>query len=318
MNTPSADIPLQPGDIIGGRYRVIQAVGEGPLDRLYEAQDVHLHERVIVRVMRPVPAGDANRVRMFEEQVHSLRVAENDRSIRLLELSRDDDLGHFAAICNRENRSIPEVLALMSGVDGFEAPPAPPPIPVDGFRFPSSKSQVELESLDPPGAPPAKELEQPRYARPNRPKRLDTLELDSPHISRSTGPRPAMSFKRHVDWGQLLRRLGTAVLALALVGAGVWGYLNWRSGSGTTARDSSDTGPTVMAPQREVQILFEVSPKRARMRINGKLAPGHSILVPESDTAFEVRFEAPGHASRSVKVVPNRNRTVLVVLSRKP
>jgi len=317
MPHPPPDAPLQPGDIVGGRYRVIQAVGQGPLDRLYEAQDVHLHERVVVRVARQPKASDADHVRRFEDQARALGVSEDDRSIRLLELSRDDDLGHFAAISNKESRPLPEVLALLAGVDGNEAQPAPPAIRTNDYRFPSSQSQVELESLEPPAAPAAQTRAQPRFAQPRRPKKLETLELDAPRISRSTRPRPAMAGRRPRGWARPLRRAGVVLLILVGVGVAVYLYQS-RAGRPAAPRNAADEGDgamTVKAPHREVQILFQVTPAKARLLIDGKVAPGHSILVPESREPFVVRFESRGYMSQSIQVVPDRDRTVLVVLS---
>jgi hypothetical protein len=320
MTRPSQDAPLQPGDIVGGRYRVIQAIGDGPLDRLYEAQDVHLHERVIVRVQRRTLAADADQRRKFEDQAKDLRMSESDRSVRVLELSQDSDLGHFAAISNKENLPLTELLSLLTGVDGQEAPPVPRPKSSQDFRFPSSQSQVELEALDPPEKVAARDEASPRFAQPRRPKKLETLELDAPRFGTTTGPRPAMTFTKTRDWGAQLRRAGVLALILGAFGVGTYLYLN-RQGQPDTNESSADEevgSGTVMAPHREVQILFRVTPPKARLRIEGKLAPGHSILVPESDEPFVVRFEARGYQSQSVKVVPNRNRTTTVVLRPKP
>lgn len=324
MTRPSQDAPLQPGDIVGGRYRVIQAIGDGPLDRLYEAQDVHLHERVIVRVQRRTLAAEADQLRKFEDQARDLRMSESDRSVRVLELSQDSDLGHFAAISNKENLPITELISLLKGVDGQEAPPVAPPVAraksSQDFRFPSSQSQVELEALAPPEKVAARDVASPRFARPRRPKKLETLELDAPRFGTTTGPRPAMSITKTRDWGAQLRRAGVVALILGALGAGTYLYLN-RQGQPDTNERSADEevgSGAVMAPHREVQILFRVTPQKARLHIGGKVAPGHSILVPESDEPFVVRFKARGYQSRSVKVVPNRNRTMTVVLRPKP
>jgi len=308
---------LQPGDIVGGRYRVIQAVAEGPLDRLYEAQDVHLHERAIVRIMRRSQAHDAQRVREFEQQVRAIGGSAADPSIRVLELSRDSELGPFAAISNKESRPLSELLALLTGVDGTAAAPPPTPRPVEEFRFPSSHSQVELEALKPPAAAAARDQASPQFAKPRRPKKLETLELDVPRFGTTTGPRPALKVHRSWDWG-LLRKVGLLALIITGLVVGAYLYLE-RSERDRRGEDGADEGAKdrVIAPHREVQIVFRVTPARARLRIDGQLAPGHSILVPESDKPFAVRFEARGFKPRAIEVVPNRNRTVLVVLNPK-
>jgi hypothetical protein len=329
---PLADTPLQPGDIVGGRYRVIQTVGEGPLDRLYEAQDVDLHERVVIRVQRRSMPADAEHIRLFEDQARGLRGSGPSPSVRLLELSRDDDWGHFAALSNRDNRPLPELLALMDGVDSHGdpietgepietgAPTEPPSVPVDDYRFPSSQSQVELETLKPPAGPAARNQTQPRFAQPRHPKKLKTLELDAPRNTRTTGPRPATLMKKSGDWYPLIRRVGLAVLLLGGVGTGVALYLTQDTREGTAKTEDREDAAAMTAtpPRQEVQIVFQVTPSRARLKIAGKLALGHSILVPKSEAPLLIRVEARGYQSRNLKVVPNRDRTVLVALNRSP
>lgn len=354
MSRSSEDAQLSPGDIVGGRYRVIQSVGEGPLDRLYEAQDVDRHERVIIRIHRRSLGGDEQRVRAFEDQARIVRgsasgsasgpVAGAGASIRVLELSRDAELGHFAALSNRESLPVAEVLALLAGVDGDEAAPAAPAAlaapadpaapsdPGEGFQFPASESQVQLETLDPPV--PATDRERPRYAEPRRPRKLDTLELDTPRISRSTGPRPAMKLQRPSGRRQALRRVAFLVVVLGGVVAGIYAYARHlerkQAGEDEPAPNAMTSAMTdvmsgvgmrggwVMAPTREVQIRFRVTPVQARMRIQGRIVRVHSVRVPASHRPFKVRFEAPGHVSRSIKVVPDRSRDVLIVLNKSP
>ncbi len=346
MTRSLADTPLQPGDIVGGRYRVIQAIGDGPLDWIYEAQDVDRHERVVIRVQRRSIASDVQHIRAFQDQARNLRASEADRSIRQVDLGRDDDWGHFAVLSNRENLAIPEVLALMKGVNGYEkprgakAPPVPkkprgakappvgekPRVSANDFRFPSRKSEVALKPLEPPAAPAAQDRTQPRFAQPRRPKKLEALELDGPRNSRPQPTRLTPPTGGLGNWRRLIQRMGIAVLLLGGLGAGVALYLDRQGGGGTAGLPQDNVDPqdnvagtmTAKDPAQTVRLVFQVTPSNARLRIGGEFAHGHSIRVPASEVPFKVRFEARGYKSRTIKVVPNRNRTVLVALNRSP
>ncbi len=346
---------LRPGDIVGGRYRVIQEMGEDPLERLYEAQDVSRHERVLLRVMRREAAGRPEARRRFDARVARSQ-EEEGLSVRLVELRADGELGPFAALACGADLPFPDVWAHVLGSPREARPPqppeapvtvpslassvpspAPPPLPADAsFRFPSSLDEVELESPAQPHEPLAGAKKPPRFAEPRRPRKLETLELDVPHRG-----RPAATAAMAGTPGRAARsrlhgaRLWAALLAMAVLlslAGGVyllapWTDQEWTSDGEPRKGRPDDPGPrpgsagrgvTLSPPRREVRLLFRVSPAGARMLVRGQVAPGHTINVPESDRPLEIRFEADGHLPRSIRVVPDRDRTITVALERKP
>ncbi|MFH2006610.1 MAG: hypothetical protein ABI333_08500 [bacterium] len=322
-NEHIAETLLSPGEVVGGRYRIIQHVAEGPLDQLYEAQDVDLHQRVILRMIRGGLATQTTRVRPFEEQARRLRPTGPKNSVRILELGRDPEHGHFAAISNPDSKTAGEMLAMLDGVDGAQSPPPARTLPKDEpddppWRFPSTQSQVELDTLAPPPQPSVPPREPPRYAEPRRPKRLETLELEP--TAKPVRRPGAPSFPRETRGGRFVRRVPLLLVVALLVGGVATGLLYFRSNRSKAKEEPPETevsGPVVSAPAREVQIIFRVRPQNARMLINGKAALGHSFLAPESQKPVMVRFVARGYRAEELAVVPERSRTILVILKKK-
>ena len=257
-----------------------------------------------------------------------LRQTNPRNPVRLLELSRDDEHGHFAAISNPESKTVQEMLAMFDGVDGVDGVASPPPAPEApqdetdeppaGWRFPSTQSQVELDTLAPPEQPAASPREPPRYAKPSKPKRLETLELEptARPVHRPGGP----SFPRETTVDRLIRRLPLIIVVALLVGGLVAGALYYRSSRTKAPQAPSDqevSDPSVSAPAREAQIIFKVKPPNARMIIGGQPALGHSFLAPESTKPILVRFVANGYRTEDVTVVPDKSRTVIVIMKKK-
>ena len=69
---------------------------------------------------------------------------------------------------------------------------------------------------------------------------------------------------------------------------------------------------------REVQIIFDVSPRSAKMLIDGRVVPVHSLLAPDDEKPITVRFEAKGYEPVELKVIPNQNRRKSVALVKLP
>ncbi|HEU0042429.1 MAG TPA: hypothetical protein VFQ15_08765, partial [Jiangellaceae bacterium] len=61
----------QIGRVLGGRYRLVAAVGTGASATVYQADDVQLRRRVAVKVLHPTLAEDAGFLRRFQGEAQA-------------------------------------------------------------------------------------------------------------------------------------------------------------------------------------------------------------------------------------------------------
>jgi hypothetical protein len=54
-----------PGDVLGGRFRIVRALGAGGMGEVYEAVDVELGEPLALKTIRPGFAQKASRIERF-------------------------------------------------------------------------------------------------------------------------------------------------------------------------------------------------------------------------------------------------------------
>jgi serine/threonine-protein kinase len=69
--------------------------------------------------------------------------------------------------------------------------------------------------------------------------------------------------------------------------------------------------------QNKVTIDVIVVPPRASIDVNGEPVEGGQVSVPRGKKAVRIRIASPGYATQTVKVVPDRDREVVVQLERK-
>ena len=60
------------GRVLGGRYRLVTAVGTGASAHVYLADDVSLHRRVAIKVLHPALAGDESFLRRFRAEARAV------------------------------------------------------------------------------------------------------------------------------------------------------------------------------------------------------------------------------------------------------
>lgn len=66
---PTAELILQPGDLVSGRFRIVKAVGKGGMGRVYEARDSTLGVRVALKTLRPEIATNPEVLLRFRSEV---------------------------------------------------------------------------------------------------------------------------------------------------------------------------------------------------------------------------------------------------------
>ena len=101
---------LAPGQLLAGRYRILQQVGIGAMGMVYRAHDEHLGLEVAVKVLRPELAGDPEVVERFRRELVLARQVTHPNVVRIHDLGRDGDV-HFLTMDYVRARSLKEVLA---------------------------------------------------------------------------------------------------------------------------------------------------------------------------------------------------------------
>ncbi len=71
MVAEARDAVVRPGDVIDGRYRVIEVVGEGGMGTVYLAEHELIKRRVAVKILRPDLATDANVIKRFMNEARA-------------------------------------------------------------------------------------------------------------------------------------------------------------------------------------------------------------------------------------------------------
>jgi tetratricopeptide (TPR) repeat protein len=83
---------LNPGDVIGERYEVLQLLGEGGMGAVYKARDRELDRLVALKVVRPELARNPEIVRRFKQELILARQVTHKNVIRIHDLGQAEGL----------------------------------------------------------------------------------------------------------------------------------------------------------------------------------------------------------------------------------
>ncbi len=334
MSSSSPPQAPHTGVVLGGRYRLVQRLGQDALADHFLAEDTQLGESLLVLVLRGGPAPLPARRRAFEEHALRLTGVHRGGEVNLLEVGEDEHHGAFAALSLPAGTSPAEVLR--DARPARTEAPAPPP--EAAHRSPLSPDSVqreaepaapdvlelvgplELEELAPPTAAPGDSGPAPLYARPGRPRQITPVGIERPTPRRPPEEAP-LHHRPSRNW-RLPKRLLIAVVTTTVLALAAWWIVTaWRAHQ-TSSGDADEATPVGIepipgAPRGEVSLRFVVEPESATMYYRGRRVPGLFVRAPRSSRPVQVEFRAPGYHRRTVTVVPDRNRKVLVVLKRR-
>lgn len=79
-------MPLEVGQIVDGKYRVIRVIGEGGMGVVYEGENTRIHRRVAIKVLHPEFMADAEAVKRFEREAQAAGHIGNDHILEVLDL----------------------------------------------------------------------------------------------------------------------------------------------------------------------------------------------------------------------------------------
>ncbi len=83
---------LQPGTVLGGRYEILQMLGEGGMGAVYKARDREVDRMVALKVIRPELAGRPDILKRFKQELILARQVTHRNVIRIFDLSQAEGL----------------------------------------------------------------------------------------------------------------------------------------------------------------------------------------------------------------------------------
>lgn len=85
--------PLNSGDILNRRFRIVDHVGEGGMGHVFEAEDMELYVPVAMKVIRPEIASDSRALEFFRREVRTARTITHPNVCRTYDLDRGSVAG---------------------------------------------------------------------------------------------------------------------------------------------------------------------------------------------------------------------------------
>lgn len=83
-----------PGEVLGGRYRLIRELGHGTMGALYEAEHLRTRRWVALRVLRSVPDGESDEaIARFEREVSVAERLRHPNVVAVLDRGEDPERG---------------------------------------------------------------------------------------------------------------------------------------------------------------------------------------------------------------------------------
>jgi serine/threonine protein kinase len=84
---------FSPGDVLGGRYRIVRAIGAGGAGEVYEAVDTQLGGNVALKTLRPGLAAHAIQLERFRREIQNARKVTHLNVCRIFDIGIDSSRG---------------------------------------------------------------------------------------------------------------------------------------------------------------------------------------------------------------------------------
>jgi len=108
---PPSRVPLSPGDVLAGKYRVDRIVGFGGMGFVVEAWHLGFEERVAVKLLRAEVAANAEAQARFEREAKSAFKIKNEHVARVIDVGRLESGAPFMVMEFLEGTDLGEMLA---------------------------------------------------------------------------------------------------------------------------------------------------------------------------------------------------------------
>ena len=105
-----AEVELEPGTVLAGRYEILTVLGTGGMGSVYKAQDRELERLVALKVIRPELARNAAIVDRFKQEIRLSHKVTHRNVVRMYDLSEDAGMRFVTMelVAGRDLRSILE------------------------------------------------------------------------------------------------------------------------------------------------------------------------------------------------------------------
>jgi len=91
-----------PGELVGGRFRIVRLLGRGGMGEVYEAEDILLSERVALKTIRPEIATDPKTLMRFRHEIQLARRITHANVCRIFDLQMHQKNGAPVAFLTME------------------------------------------------------------------------------------------------------------------------------------------------------------------------------------------------------------------------
>ena len=100
-----------PARVLAGRYALRRKVGEGAMGEVYEAEHVHLHRRVAVKILRPTIAAIPEAIARMQREAESMSGLGHPNIVDAIDFGHTDDGVAFLVMEWLEGENLDDMLA---------------------------------------------------------------------------------------------------------------------------------------------------------------------------------------------------------------
>nr|MDQ2970311.1 inactive serine/threonine-protein kinase VRK3 [Acidobacteriota bacterium] len=86
---------LLPGQILDGKYEILEKTGEGGMGEVYKARHIHLDEVRIIKVTKPDSLGEGREPKRFQEEARIATLVRHPNVAALYDFSRLPDGSYY-------------------------------------------------------------------------------------------------------------------------------------------------------------------------------------------------------------------------------
>ena len=98
------------GDILSGRFRITRFIGRGGMGEVYEAHDTRLRREVAIKVLPQSFAGDAGRLRRFEQEARAVASLSHPNILALYDIGVEQGI-HYLVVELLEGQTLRDLIA---------------------------------------------------------------------------------------------------------------------------------------------------------------------------------------------------------------